>query len=721
MAAGANTTGAVSAPSAWAAFRHSLFRFDATKLAPWVAFRNTLGFGAPLVFGFALGYPAAGLAVAVGALNVSYSDRDDPYLFRMRRMIAASLFVAFAVFCGSVSGGAHVLAVAIAAGWAFAAGILVALSPAAADVGLISLVTLVVFQATPHPPELSFSAALLALAGGLLQTLITMLLWPVRRFVPARRVLALLYWELAQAAAAPLPAGESPPATASSLRAHTELSGIGGERSVEADRYHSLLSQAERLRLGLVALRRVRARLRRDPSGATAVGLLNSYFDAIPQLLTAIGDSLQSGQAPSTDAAQLGRLQELADSMSRIEAQGGTRAEASVSDARHQMDRITGQIRAAMDLASHATPAGLKAFDRKEVHRPWGLRVSGTLATLRANLNLRSAAFRHALRLSVCVAAGDALGRSLGLQRSYWLPMTIAIVLKPDFTATFSRGVLRLGGTFAGLVLATGLFHLLPAAAAYHVSAMIVLMFVLRWAGGANYGILVADVTALVVFLIALVGVSPKEVIAARAWNTVLGGFISLAAYWLWPTWERAHTPEAIARMLDAYREYFHILRSNYEHERPGGSMQLNQARIASRLARSNAEASVDRMLGEPRVSPEAAAAANGILASAHRLAHALMSLEAGLPASGLAPPREAVTAFADNVEKTLFYLAAALRGSPLASEHLPDLREYHTALLKSGDPRVERYALVNVETDRVTNSLNTLGEHVLRWIDLRR
>ena len=39
--------------------------------------------------------------------------------------------------------------------------------------------------------------------------------------------------------------------------------------------------------------------------------------------------------------------------------------------------------------------------------------------------------------------------------------MTIAIVLKPDFSSTFSRGILRIGGTFAGLFMATVLFHYL--------------------------------------------------------------------------------------------------------------------------------------------------------------------------------------------------------------------------------------------------------------------
>jgi hypothetical protein len=47
----------------------------------------------------------------------------------------------------------------------------------------------------------------------------------------------------------------------------------------------------------------------------------------------------------------------------------------------------------------------------------------------------------------------------------------------------------------------------------------------------------------------------------------------------------------------------------------------------------------------------------------------------------------------------------------------VPDLREDHYALTHSGDARPERYAPVNVETDRITNSLNTLSEELLRWL----
>jgi hypothetical protein len=103
------------------------------------------------------------------------------------------------------------------------------------------------------------------------------------------------------------------------------------------------------------------------------------------------------------------------------------------------------------------------------------------------------------------------------------------------------------------------------------------------------------------------------------------------------------------------------------------------------------------------------------MLASSHRLIHAVMALEAGL-ASRTAPARLAFVPFANDVELTLYYLASALRGSALDRASLPDLREDHHALIHSVVSGAERYALVNTETDRIVNSLNTLSEQVLTW-----
>src|SRR5262249_36735695 len=147
-------------------------------------------------------------------------------------------------------------------------------------------------------------------------------------------------------------------------------------------------------------------------------------------------------------------------------------------------------------------------------------------------------------------------------------------------------------------------------------------------------------------------------------------------------------------------------------HNHPGAD--LDRARLEGRLARSNLEASIERLSAEPGLSPRSLDLLNGMLASSHRLAHAMMALEAGLSLSHPVPAREAFQPLANHIEVTLHSLSAALRGSPLERDHLPDLREDHHALVESGDSLTERYALVNVETDRITNSLNTLSGEVL-------
>lgn len=697
-----------------------MIRFQADKVAPWLAIRNTLGMTLPLVLGVAFNQIPVGLAIATGALNVAFSDSHEPYLLRARRMLAASLLVGVAVCAGALCGRNNYLAVALAGGWAFGAGMLVALSPAAADLGTLTLVVQVVYAAVPLSPEKAVSAGLLAIGGGLLQTLLALMFWPLRRYVPERRALAGLYSELSRAAAAPIHASQAPPASSQSTQAQNALASLHRDHSLEGERYRLLLSQAERMRLSLLALMRVRDRLHREDSAGPAVVLLDEYFGVCAKALAAVGDSLQAGAPASTFPESLHGLQELAEDLRGLHLEPGSLVAAMVRDARFQMDALAGQLRTAIDLAAYATPAGISAFQRREDRQPWSLRLSGTLATLRANLSLDSAACRHAIRLAVCIALGEGFGRALELERSYWLPMTIAIVLKPDFSATFSRGLLRLIGTFAGLVFATLLFHILPAGHGAEALAVGALMLVARWWGPANYGILVTAITGLVVFLIAMTGVSPKEVIAARGINTVAGGFIALVAYWLWPTWERSQLGEAIAQLLDAYRAYFRAIRESYIRQDPSPPHELDRTRLAARLARSNLEASAERLLAEPGTSRDIVTWLSGLLASSHRLVHALMSLEAGLSRSHPVPAREAFRPFANDVELTLYSLAEALRGSRLTREMLPDLREDHHALVHSGDALTERYALVNVETDRITNSLNTISEEVLRWIALR-
>jgi len=704
-------------PNAWRSFWRSVATFQKDKITPWLALRNALGMTLPLAAGVALGTVSSGLAVATGALNVSFSDSSDPYRQRARKMLSASLLVGLAVFAGSVSGSNHVIAVLIATTWALAAGMLVALGTAAADLGVISLVTLLVYAAVPLPPERALFAGLLALAGGLLQTLLALVMWPLRPYAPEQRALGDLYAELSRTAVAPAQPLAAPPASAQSTQAQTSVALLDRDHSVEGERLRLLLSQAERMRLSLLMLARIRLRMEREHPAIAEGVILDRYFAICAKLLGAIGDSLRAGEPARAVPECVRELESLAERMREPNPAGSALVTAMKGDARFQMDALLGQLRSAVDLAAHATMQGLAVYERREATKPWRLRLAGALATLRANLSLDSAACRHAIRLAVCVGAGDALALGSGVRRPYWLPMTVAIVLKPDFTATFSRGVLRLAGTFAGLLFSTALFHLISPGLGLQVALIGALMFAMRCWGPANYGIFVAAVTALVVLLLAMIGVAPNDVMFARALNTVAGGLIALLAWWLWPTWERTQVADAMARMLDAYRDYFRGIREGYLRADAGFTRGLDRARTAARLARSNLEASIDRLCAEPGTAAEQVHTLHSALASSHRLAHAMLALEAGLGGSRPAPARDAFRPFANDVELTLYYVAAALRGSPVDRAQLPDLREDHHALVHSGDAEGERYALVSVETDRVTNSLNTLTEELFNWV----
>jgi uncharacterized membrane protein YccC len=705
----------MAGPRKWSAFWASVKQFDAAKMNPWMAGRNALGVALPLTIGIVMGQPAAGAIVSTGALNVCFSDAGDPYGQRARRMLSSCFLCAFSIAVGAFSGNNTLAAVSLTALWAFTAGMMVAIGVTAADLGTVSLVSLVVFHARPMNLHEAALAGLAALTGGLLQTGLSLFLWPVSRYELERRELAKLYVELAAIPEAPVDGFEAPRASAQITAAREALSVVSRQHTVEGDRCVSLLNQAERIRLSLLTLSRLKGRMERDECGRTGAAAVNGVLGLASRVLARIGAILPTnGLKP--DADWYSEMEELREKLKPRQDRSTQGFLAAVFDsARYQTDALAGQLRAAQQLAGMSTERGADEVLKIDRAKPWRLQLAGSLATLRSNLHLESAAFRHAVRLAVCVALGEAIGRSLSWQRTYWLPMTVAIVLKPDFTATFSRGILRTCGTIAGLIFATILFHLAPERAGAEILMVAALTFMLRWAGPANYGILTAAVSALVVVLLAVSGISPKDVIAARGVNSLAGGALALAAYILWPTWQKTQIREVMARMLDAYRDYFRRVSQVYLQPAMRDEDDLNAVRSAARLTRSNVEASIDRMSAEPGTTHATIAAWTAMLASSHGVIHAVMALEAALPETAEAAPPDGFRTFSHDVEVALHSVAGALRGSKVLARALPDLRESYRRMLPAGDFSSGRMALVAMEADRLTNRLNTLAEQVIK------
>jgi uncharacterized membrane protein YccC len=207
--------------------------------------------------------------------------------------------------------------------------------------------------------------------------------------------------------------------------------------------------------------------------------------------------------------------------------------------------------------------------------------------------------------------------------------------------------------------------------------------------------------------------VAPRDVIVARAINTAGVGMLAMLAYAVWPTWEKTQVGRALADMIETYRVYFRAVVNALS----GGDLaEIDRNRTVSRRARSNAEASVDRLAGEPNVWPQLLSTLNAIMVNSHNFVHAVMALESGVYRTRFVAARPATLQFAAETDVCLAAITRALRdGAPLP-RNLPDLRESHNRILNTPHAAEDRYALVNVETDRIVTSVNTLLEQVRLW-----
>lgn len=705
-------------PSAWNAFVATLKRVDKSKInSKWMAARNAIAVGGPLSIGSLLGNPLGAVAISTGALNVSYSDGRDPYRQRARRMLTWSILGAVAVFVGSATGKYHGAAILVTAAWAFIGGMCVAISSRAGDLGLNTLVAIIVFAARGAlSPLYAFYAALLVLAGGLLQTGLALLFWPLHRYDPERRAIANAYKALADEID-PRPDTPAPsPINQPTQQVQDALAALGRENNPEDARLRLLSDQADRIRISVFLLHRLRSELQDSElpnfNSSGALACIDDLRDATAKLVRSVAGCLLTGQSASPTPDELAHVEQTADCARKIASADSVGAELVSA-----VNSLLGQLRAIVRLAANVMPEGLKEAARHESAQPWRLQVTSWIAVLRANFDRRSPVFRHAVRLAVCVAIGDTIGRSISWQRSYWIPMTIAVVLKPDFSSTFSRGVLRLLGTFVGLGLATVLFHIFPSGPFLECALTAVFTFMLRYIGPANYGVFSVAISGLIVFELSAAGTPPGQVVVTRAISTAVGGLLALIAYALWPTWERRKIADVLADTVDAARTYFHAVVERFTRDDEQLEAEIDHARREFRRTRSEAAGSVDRAAAEPGTPPEKIALLSSMMAYSLALFSAILGLEAGVSQNRVHTTPEDFRKFANDVELTLYFLSASLRGSASAAHTLPKLRDDYERMLELRDAFSPDDQFVLLETDRLTTALNTLREQTVRYL----
>ena len=135
--------------------------------------------------------------------------------------------------------------------------------------------------------------------------------------------------------------------------------------------------------------------------------------------------------------------------------------------------------------------------------------------------------------------------------------------------------------------------------------------------------------SALIVVLLDMLGTPVIPTITARIADTAIGTALALIVYFAWPTWEATSAREKFARLLEAQGEYATALLRQLAHPGRLDGGQLRGLQGAARRARSDAEASTERLSEEPSHAPLTPQLARALIATVRRLTQAELAIHA--------------------------------------------------------------------------------------------
>lgn len=625
------------------------FRLERRSIEPLFVARCTLGVAIALLAGFLSGHPLDAVAGAIGALSTGFGSLQGVYRTRAATMLGMALAMTFSAVAGSLTARMPVLAVVVLSLWGYLYGITASLGPAAAAVGVNAVIALLLFDNYATPATTIAEVGISMLAGGVIQTLLLVVLWPVQRYPEERNALAQAYRALAGYAEhlgqrdEPFPQTKS---LESVRRALADPRPFGRRAALAA--FQALLNEAERLRSSLARI------------AAEDLAAFEPLRESTAAQLNEIAAALEQARAPHGEI--------------------GFGAAASTDDP--NLQKLMRQLKTAWRYAA----APIKGF---ALYRPDGRAIRAALpdiddsvARIRSNLSLKSPFGRHAVRIAVTLAVTGTIAHLLPAQRGYWISLTALLVLRPDFTSTLTRGFARIGGTVVGVLASTALVLLVPDTP--HVSLALAIVFAaLGYAVfQINYALYTLCITAYVVFILSLTGTPEESAIVNRLFATLGGGTIAMLSYLVWPTWEASHARARLAELLQLDRRYLDALVDGLRFPKRRDPAALASLRYSVWAARAAAEESVERMLAEPESTHELSGELALAIASAtRRLARMNIAL-GSLYLDPATPPRD-FSGLRDRLDPVLEALAvqAGERGAAPSGQIRAGLDELDSGL----------------------------------------
>lgn len=607
----------------------SLAHMEPSPVSRWVALRAALAIGLPTAAGLLLDQSAAAALVALGALPAITGDNGGPYRNRALSIGSTVFGGALGYFLGTLLAGHGLFSVAGMTVLVLIASLIGTFNNIAA-VATLQFATYVIVGASLTSPLPPWLPSVLVGAGGLFGLALTLLGWVVNPTAPERAAVALAYRKLAAMYAAI--------GTSRIMTARRDM------EAAMATAYDTLLAARRRAAGPSPRLARLAAQLQACTPLSDAALALARAGRVLPRdcahVINRLADHVENDtpQAPAEDIAAL--------------RQAGAGA---LADALQQAQPL-------LEGSGPARPDAFPALPPARPRTPWRV--------LARTYRPGPTTVRYLVRLGLCLIVAEAVARAVALPRSYWVPLIVVVVFKPNFGSVFARALQSCAGSVVGVAISATVLALDRSGIA-SLLTVTVLAALLPWSIRRNYGLFSAILLPILMLLIGALQPGSWPIALARLEDVAVAAAIVLAVGYLpWMRIERHNLDQAVATAIETLAAYLNTVfqaDSTARHDlRTQAYARLSDLRIA-----------LQRGLSEPRLVSRRALAWWPVEVALERVANAISDSAWSLPAGQPAPEPAALARLADALHAMAQAVTqgAAVSATPIATD-APALRE---------------------------------------------
>lgn len=217
------------------------------------------------------------------------------------------------------------------------------------------------------------------------------------------------------------------------------------------------------------------------------------------------------------------------------------------------------------------------------------------------NLNSTSSIFRHSIRVSIVFLIGFLVSKLFPFgHHSYWILLTLLVILKPAYSLTRKRNIERLIGTFIGGIV--GALILI-----YVKEQSVLFIFLLIFMIGTyssqrlNYTVSVLFMTPFILIFFSFLGENNIDIAKERMIDTLIGSFIAfLSSLIILPNWEYYQFKNFMREVLIANYKYLHHVAQQLATSK-NDTVSYKLVRKDVYVSSANLGSAFQRMLSEPK------------------------------------------------------------------------------------------------------------------------